>query len=282
MKRALLRVCVTAFVLALIQPACRKPANPRSWATLTTVQHSAPTEGVQRVRVENRTGRVNVVGGNETGVHIEAEVRVEQGRVAGISQKGEFADHVRVEMSAGTLLIADAHAGQADAGDWQLYFTIRVPLELAVDVELVTGDVRIENVRGPLQVSCATGSANIKGDSLASVRASVSVGELAITCDQVRGELAADVERGKAAIRLKQPPPKDVQVTCGVGEVVLDLPPESPGEYDLSTSVGEVKIDGLSGMRVERKLTSAWAKGRVGAGGPVVRLSCQTGKVAVE
>jgi DUF4097 and DUF4098 domain-containing protein YvlB len=219
--------------------------------------------GGGQVRFSRVTGGIRGSSGSGPVIYSETETD----RKGDLSQVKISGDRITVsEGSAGVLHIRKA------GGD--------IVLDGApdgLDAETGGGDVRIGASGGRVNVSTGGGDITI-GPVAGSVRAGTGAGEVRITIVQASGQS------------------QSVEVTAGVGNVVIDWPAGVPARFELETAYTRnfgrrTRID--TELPLEREETERWddrqgtprryvrAQGQVGQGGGVVSVRTVNGDITI-
>ncbi|MCL4820866.1 MAG: DUF4097 family beta strand repeat protein [Vicinamibacteria bacterium] len=135
-----------------------------------------------------------------------------------------------------------------------------------VELEDVGGGAEVEVEHGGLQASRVRGGlvARVSGDDVA--------------IDGVEGVLQVDSRRARVRVA-PAAPLAETSIQSEHGSVVLTLPAGAGAQLDLDASQGEIEVD-LPGFDASERTRSRVA-GRVGAGGPTLRVASRHGDVTV-
>jgi hypothetical protein len=249
------------FAVALLLCSCQGGVTRRK---VGDVAHRVkPAAPLRKITVDQRVGSVRLVPAIGAEVQFAAEVWLANGR-PDTDFTADFAKHVQVGESAGVLAIADAHTGP-DSDDWELRLTVQVPEGLDYQIELDAGQVAIElATANEVQTKVGTGQANVVVAALT-------------------GAAQVELASGQAVVTVnKQGPARGLRVEVGAGTIHATLPPDYACDLSASVTAGDVEVVPRYGVRPLRDHASSRANGRVGAGGPSVRLSTSTGRVVLE
>lgn len=221
-----------------------------------------PAQALQRVFVDCRVGSVRLVPGTGTQVRVDAEVWLDRARPDS-DFVADFARHLRLQDSQGVLSLADAHSG-ADADAYELRVTVQVPLGLDYTVELDTGSVSIEL------------------PTIKAVKVNVGAGQATVAADEVAGVLDVELGTGQADLEVrKQGPTAGLRAELSAGQITVTLPETAAGQLSASASAGDIQIAPRLGVQVKRDYASVTANGKVGAGGPEMKLKVSTGQIVL-
>jgi len=135
---------------------------------------------------------------------------------------------------------------------------------LAGDVRAHTGDgpIKLEGVNGALDVDTGDGSVTASG-KMTSVRARSGDGNVTIHADA-----------GSA-------PESDWDIVTGDGSVTLELPDGFNGELDAHTGDGGIRMNDITLSNVSGKISRNNVRGRLGSGGPNVRVRTGDGSITL-
>lgn len=104
--------------------------------------------------------------------------------------------------------------------------------------------------------------------------ASDGAGAVAGDVESVEKKLTVSSGAGKATVRVRSGDSKTaVDVRSGAGSVLLTVPPNVIGDFDLETGVGTARAPAALGLEEEDRFIGGRLFGKVGAGRPKIRLS---------
>ncbi len=193
--------------------------------------------------------------------------------------------------------------------DASFQVTVEIPRRYSADLDLGSGDVDVASLQGDLSVNVGsgnvdvadvsgerivldTGSGNVRARSLRG-RVRIDTGSGNVQVDRVEGALAVDTGSGRVAVGLVDGPS---EVDTGSGSVELTL--RSAATASVSTGSGsvtvrvprgtgfDVDLDGSS-VRIDEALRFSGererdeAQGRLGRGGPELRVQTGSGSISV-
>ena len=272
-------------VLVLCASGCRKTRIGASdkYAPFTEVAlEEAVSSEVTSLRVATLAGKIRVVGGPENKIRIEAEVKIRRTRAKKEAGPGEFADHIRLETQGEELTVVDAHMDQSDKDDWRVSFVIHAPARLAAAVSVTAGEIQVDGMESDLDLRNDAGKIGVTSEKVGSVTARAAAGLIDIRAGSIAGGVEATAAVGSVSLRVTESPPiRDVRLESEAGDVLLELPQDSPGTYRAKSSIGSVSISGREGITVTRSGLGAQAEDTVGEGGPVYELTANVGAVTV-
>jgi DUF4097 and DUF4098 domain-containing protein YvlB len=134
--------------------------------------------------------------------------------------------------------------------------------DLAGDVKAHTGDgsIRLEGISGTIDVDTGDGSVMARG-RLSGVQARSGDGSVTI-----------HAETGSS-------PTGDWNLKTGDGSVTLELPDDFNGELDAHTGDGGIRMNDITLSNVTGTISKNTVRGRLGSGGPAVRLRTGDGSI---
>ncbi|WP_412061867.1 DUF4097 family beta strand repeat-containing protein [Rubrivirga sp. IMCC45206] len=193
--------------------------------------------------------------------------------------------------------------------DASFQVTVEVPRRYSATVDLGSGNVQVASIEGDLSVDVGsgnvdvadvtgrrvmldTGSGNVRARSLrGEVR--IDTGSGSVEVDRVEGSLwvdtgsgsvsvgsvdgPAEVDTGSGRVELTLRSARAATVDTGSGSITVRVP--RGAGFDLDAEGGSLRIDDGLGFSGERERDEA--RGRLGRGGPDLRLSAGSGAVRV-
>jgi DUF4097 and DUF4098 domain-containing protein YvlB len=173
-----------------------------------------------------------------------------------------------------------------------MHLEIQTPLDTQLRARADSGGIRVEGIKGP--VDCKTDSGGIRiHDVKANVHAEADSG--GIHLDNIAGAVVARVDSGgieatdvageidaqddSGSIRLSQTTAAPIRAKSDSGGITVRLAPHA--DYDLSVESGSGHIS-VPEMTVRSGFSSHHLEGKVGKGGPLVKISVDSGSATVE
>src|SRR5262249_7861151 len=137
--------------------------------------------------------------------------------------------------------------------------------------------IRISGVEGELRVSGRNGSVEVE-HAASDVNVETSFNNVSIRA--AKGSVAVANRNGDVLIRLLQPPPKAVSASTEFSNVTVELPGGSSFNVEARTRFGQIRsgFDGLTATSNERERS---LNGRVGQGGPNIKLDTRNGDITL-
>jgi hypothetical protein len=174
---------------------------------------------------------------------------------------------------------------------------LRVPPDCRVSVRTVDATVTVSRLAGRLSVDSVCGDINLAeqtGD------AELTTGRGLVQSVGGSGDLDVDIHAGDftlingdgAKVRARSihgshridlgsaTGPRDLDVSCRVGDVTIRLPQESDLRVELTTVMGEIAAE-ADGIAVRRKRRGASASGQFGSGAGRLRANADRGRVSL-
>lgn len=160
-------------------------------------------------------------------------------------------------------------------------------------VDAGSGSMRVENASGELEVDTGSGSTTISGLRMTRVavdassgsidardvvadRFSVDVGSGTFSAEALAtDDLYVDTGSGSVRVALTKVPGR-TEIETGSGSVTFTLPADADADLDIETGSGGISSDFAVTMEGYRRRE---LRGRIGDGGPVIRVSTGSGGV---
>jgi hypothetical protein len=171
---------------------------------------------------------------------------------------------------------------------------LHVPRETSLEISNPNGKVCISGVRGRVQVRASNGSARVAdvvGDidintSNAKVCCSCNAGRLfarssngKIELDRHRGSVDVSTSNGSIRASIEAVGRRGVQLATSNGRIVLDLPDPVDADFDIWIDNGIIRNDRK--LETTTRDTKDRVLGRVGSGGPPIKLRTSNGSISV-
>lgn len=141
-------------------------------------------------------------------------------------------------------------------------------------IDAGSGSVRVEEATGELDVDTGSGSTTLVG--LRMDRVMIDAGSGSVTADGLTtDDLYVDTGSGSVRVSLTKVPGR-TSIDTGSGSVSFTLPADAAADLDIETGSGGISTDFPVTMQGygRREL-----RGRIGAGGPLVKVSTGSGGV---
>ncbi|MBT8508731.1 hypothetical protein AZH53_09970 [Methanomicrobiaceae archaeon CYW5] len=217
------------------------------------------------VSVENPTGSVTITRGDVRDVVLHVVKRSRAG--------AEELEKVEISATKGDLLKIRAKWTSVLPPRVTVDMAITVPPYVTVDAVTVSnGDVRIEETKGDVSVSCFNGDVFIR-DVDGSVVAAVENGDLEVRETTGIGDLSVKNGAIEAEVRDID---RDVVIEGEGGDIVLAMGPSLDAILSVATKNGVVSVEGLD---LEVGPTGTDATGVLGAGIYRLTVECTNGDV---
>jgi DUF4097 and DUF4098 domain-containing protein YvlB len=238
-----------------------------------------------RLTVDNRNGDVTLSGVTGEQKLTNAFGRMEVTSIAGDIQINNRNGDVLVETIEGTATIRNEFASVAAKG-----------VKGALDINHRNGNVEVSDIGGKATISNAFGSVDAKdlrADVTVDVRnTSVELfrvqGDVSVKnqfqyvrLEDVKGAIDVNNRNGAVELRNTEPPAKDIRVDSQFGDVTVAIPSRSAFSVDARTRWGSVDSD-FSELSRNRENERESLSGRVGSGGPEIRIENRNGSIRIE
>ena len=171
---------------------------------------------------------------------------------------------------------------------------IQIPLGMDVWVAAANGRVDVEGIRGVVRATSTNGSANVVdvvGDvevatTNAKVSCSCTCGKLVarssngkIEIEQHRGSIDASTSNGLIRASMEGVGRDGVQLATSNGRIVLDLPDEVDADVDIRVDNGVIRNS--RELTDENGASGGHVRGRLGGGGPPIKLRTSNGSISL-
>jgi hypothetical protein len=255
-----------------------------------TISVDAPAAGA--IRIHNPNGRTKVTGEDRRDVQV---VAYKTARAESEEAAAELLDEIRVvftDTPEGLELEVETPRKWNRRGGAHL--CVHVPRETMLAVSAANGRIHVEGIRGAVKARSTNGAAcisDIVGDVM------VSTTNAKVTCACIRGKLMARSSNGKIEIDehcgsidastsngliracLGDLGKEGIQLATSNGRIVLDLPEEIDAEVDIRVDNGMIRNDRALEKTVRE--TGGRVLGRLGCGGPLIKLRTSNGSISL-
>jgi DUF4097 and DUF4098 domain-containing protein YvlB len=166
--------------------------------------------------------------------------------------------------------------------DASVQFVVRVPRSMNFQIDRIStasGDIEVTSVRGDVHVSTASGDVLVK-DVNGRIRASTASGEMRVK--DVIGEVSAQSASGNVEVEIARlEGADDMKFSSASGDVRVTLPADVDAEVSMSTASGDLKTDFPLEVKERRHGPGSEARGRLGSGSRMIRISTASGDVSL-
>ncbi|MBW2271947.1 MAG: DUF4097 family beta strand repeat protein [Deltaproteobacteria bacterium] len=244
------------------------------------------------VLIHNANGRSNIVGEERENIEIRAHKSSRaESKAAAQSMIDEMKLHNRW---SGDHLELDVDIPKKWNRHGRVNLSIRIPTDMRVEVTSANGRMCLEGIRGTVRARSSNGSVSVRdviGDvqvitANAKVRCSNTCGRLVARSSNGKIELGdhcgsvdASTSNGMIRAALKEISREGVRLATSNGRIILELPEEANGDVDIRVENGVIRNSReLSGENVA---SGGHVRGRLGRGGPPIKLRTSNGTVSV-
>ncbi len=232
------------FPTAALIAATFAPLSPASLAAETSFDRNLTVSGPVRLELSNGSGNVTIRGGSDGRVHIHGKVTSGWSMWGG-SEKNleEVAANPPIEQKGDTVRIGK----NSWARNVSIEYSIELPRDTEVDASVASGGITLDNVRGPVKASSASGFVHVyrveKDVTLSAASGSIDTSSIGgflrinsasgdIVVADVKGEITARAASGSIHI---QKPGDRVDATSASGSI------------SVAGASNDLKINALSG-----------------------------------
>jgi RNA polymerase sigma factor (sigma-70 family) len=246
-----------------VQDQDEKTREKQEWTAefVHTVAQLGTTEAVM---LNTGGGDIEIVAAQDGNVSFDAKVVADLERVDQNALTFVLEDHITITEEEGTLKIEDAHKGRSGKG-WQVNFVLHLPLEMSLNANTGSGDVTVRQVQSDVMVNTGSGDVKITNPR-----------------NLVATKLVANTGSGDVHARIRNyDSVGQVSLNSGSGDLTLGLAANTSGEFDLETDSGSIELPDSYGILVEESKGTTFARGTVGSGGGVYKLSSGSGDIQI-
>jgi RNA polymerase sigma-70 factor (ECF subfamily) len=258
-----------------------KDSDQNTWRTeVAKTMALAPT--VESLSVNTGSGDVEVLAAAGPSLEIVARVRARLGTVKESELTQVFEDHVDVYEEDGRLMIEDKHN---NTRGWSVSFVVSVPGRLPLHANSGSGDVTVRAGRG--EVNANTGSGDVRVElpleRLERLNANSGSGDVTVEVTSVEDELSANSGSGDVTARVAEASsPGRASLNSGSGDIVLVVPANVVGSFELKTHGGDIEVPRSLGLEIRKDVSGQKvARGTLGSGGGKYKLSSGSGDLKV-
>jgi hypothetical protein len=255
-----------------------------------TIQVDAPVGGT--LRIHNSNGRTRITGEDRSDIEV---MSLKTARAETEEAATELLEEIRLvfhETPEGLDLEVDVPRKWNRRGSANL--CVRLPRSMILAVAAANGRVDVSGIRGPVKARSTNGSVSVSdvvGDvevatSNAKVSCSCTCGRLLarssngkIEIDQHRGSIDASTSNGLIRAALEEVGQNGVHLATSNGRIVLDLPDDTDADVDIRVDNGVIRND--RPLRKTTRETGGRVVGRLGSGGPQIKLRTSNGSISL-
>ncbi|MDE3135426.1 MAG: hypothetical protein KGL59_02525 [Acidobacteriota bacterium] len=279
MRRKIFGSLAVALALLMVSTAARADDWSKTFS-VTAKPHLTVDADNARLNVITGASNAVVVHVATTGWQIPKDVKVTE------TQNG---NDIRVEVKQVQHWMTFSHGTTA--------VDVTVPAQADLDLSTGNGEVTLGAVTGMLQVGTGnghitatgshgnvylrTGNGRIEASGIDG-RLSTHTGNGSVTVTGRFDSLNVDSGRGevRATVLPGSKMTSDWRVGTGVGGVTVNLPSDFSAELDGSTGVGHITVD--FPMTVSGTIAGSAVRGRIGTGGPTLRVHTGVGSIHID
>ena len=147
----------------------------------------------------------------------------------------------------------------------QLKWTINTPADVGVKIQTKTGDIRLERIRGKIEVTAETGNVQLD-ETLGSYNVTVKKGRIDGKILLTHGQNKLETHNGPIGLVILDPVATPMDVTAQGGSIRLELPENYAFDVELESEKQQIVVNLPAQIDDETSLTI------VNGGGPLFRL----------
>ena len=213
-----------------------------------------------RVEIGNVNGRIKVRTGEGNTVEV---VALKTAKASSVDAAKQTLGRIEIrESSSAEGVKVDTHFDRAASSmfshsNWQVEYTVRVPVSANVKLSTVNGGVEVTGVSGRVVAEATNGGVIARG---------------------ISGTIEASTTNGGVEVDLARVDPGGAKLECTNGGIVLGLPTDSSATLSARVTNGGIDTGGLSimsrGENSRRRLD-----GDLNGGGPRISMECTNGGI---
>jgi DUF4097 and DUF4098 domain-containing protein YvlB len=166
-----------------------------------------------------------------------------------------------------------------------------------VVIKTTSGSTEISNIKGSVTVSSQSGGAqisNVEGNvtsntasgslSLSNITGRVDANSASgdIELEEIAGPIKANTASGDlSATIVEVPSGEPVEFNAASGDIELKFEAPINFNFEARTVSGEIRLDGIPGINIEKQTPGERANGRIGNGGPPLTVKTASGDISV-
>lgn len=260
-----------------------------------------PRRDASLLDVDNVNGSIHVSSWNKDSVRIEAVKKVKAGSR---EEAEEWMEELKIEVSRrdGEISVETVYPRRRGWGTLDLIFRrwtkgkvdykIYVPADIDLSLHTVNGSVEAGKIRGDIRAGTTNGGVHIEeveGD----VRGSTTNGGIEV--NSVGGDVEAKSVNGEiklyeisgsilasttnGSVRAEVTSLKgDCHISVVNGSISVGLPEDISADVDIKTMNGRIRVE----LPVQGEMGRRSLRGRIGLGGPLLKLRTVNGNISVE
>ncbi len=260
----------------------KEESDENVWRT-EVFQAIALPAGVESLAVNTGSGDVEVRASTSGKLEVQARVSAKRGKVENRELTQVFEDHVEISTEDHTLKIEDKHH---NSRGWSVDFVVSVPASLPLSANSGSGDVTVRTGRGEVNANTGSGDVRVElaNERLVSLNANSGSGSVAVEAASIEDELSANSGSGNvSALVLEASSPGTASLNSGSGDILLVVPGNIVGSFELKTHSGDIELPRALGLEVKKDVSGQTvARGTAGTGGGKYKLSSGSGDLKVE
>jgi len=273
-------VALRLTTFALVTLLC--PRDVPAYTLEESFEKTIPRQDVALLEVDNVNGSIHVSSWDRDSVRIEAVKKV---KAASREEAEEWMEKLKIgiERSDNEISVETVHPrrnwGILDLifGRWtrgRVDYDISVPSDLDLKLRTVNGDVRARMIKGDIKARTTNGgikAQGIEGD----VDAKTTNGGIELY--DISGSVRSSTTNGSVRAEITSLE-GDCHISTVNGSISVGLPEDASADLDVRTINGRIRVDfPLMGEIGRRSL-----KGRMGFGGPLLKLRAINGNISIE
>lgn len=254
---------------------------------------SVTVSGPVDLDVKTDSGGITIRQGNSGTVRVHAILKADHGWFGsgdGEARIRELEQHPPVEQNGNHVRVGYASRNLLDNISMRL--EIETPADTQLRARADSGGIHVDGIQGP--VDCKTDSGGVEINDVGSnVRANADSGGIHVR--NVKGSLfthadsggidatdidgSIDAQSDSGSLRLVQTKPATIHANAASGSVTVTLAHGTGYDVSIETESGRISVPQ---MTVNSSLSSHHVEGKIGGGGPMVKIKAESGSVTID
>jgi hypothetical protein len=254
---------------------------------------SVTVSGSVDLDVQTDSGGITIRQGSSGTVRVHAILKADHGWFGSGDVEArirELEQHPPVEQNGNRIRVGYASRNLLDNISMRL--EIETPADTKVHAHADSGGIHIDGIHGPIDCKTDSGGLDIN-DVSSNVRANADSGGIRVR--NVKGSLFAHADSGgidatdidgsidaqsdSGRLRLVQTKPAPIHATAASGGVIVTLAHGAGYDVSVETDSGRISVPE---MTVNSSLSSHHVEGKIGGGGPLVKIKADSGSVTID
>lgn len=212
---------------------------PSTAVAKRTLEKTVPREGATALKIENAVGDVSVSGSQDANVHVDVVlIPRKAGFFSSLETARRQVEDARLAVTRHGRTITLEIEGISEEPRFEASWTVTIPEDMALEVEMGVGDLTAEGITGDIEVDLGVGDANL-ATGAGHIKVDVGVGDIRLRAPaSAYATVHCSTGVGEASLK------HGAETQDGKGMISKDLSWEGTGQgsASLETGVGSIKV----------------------------------------